>query len=155
MICILDANVLLRIADPTAVQHLTAVSGVNSLANLGLTPQTIPQSIFEFWVVATRPIDKNGLGLSTIDCEKTVAQLIETFPVINDSPSLFLEWLELVATFQCQGKVAHDARYVAAMRAHKIKHFLTFNITDFARYEDLIVLDPNALANSKSQSGLS
>jgi predicted nucleic acid-binding protein len=146
MTCVLDANVLLRIADPGAAQHLTAISAVNSLAKLGLTPRTIPQSIFEFWVVATRPIEKNGLGLSISDCEKTSVDMIATFPLINDHSSLVQEWLELVAAYQCQGKVAHDARYVAAMRTHKITHILTFNAVDFARYPDLTVLDPNSLA---------
>lgn len=56
----------------------------------------------------------------------------------------------MVAAYACQGKVAHDARYVAAMRAHGLTHLLTFNGADFARFPGITVLDPHTVATSAS-----
>jgi predicted nucleic acid-binding protein len=38
----------------------------------------------------------------------------------------------------------HDARLVASMKANGVTHILTFNISDFARYEveGIVVVDP-------------
>jgi hypothetical protein len=43
------------------------------------------------------------------------------------------------------GKKAHDTRLVAAMLVHGVKHILTFNVGDFARYPNVVVLDPISL----------
>jgi hypothetical protein len=40
------------------------------------------------------------------------------------------------------GKKAHDARLVAAMLAHGLSRLLTFNVSDFARYPGITVLEP-------------
>jgi predicted nucleic acid-binding protein len=64
------------------------------------------------------------------------------FTLLPDRPTLLTEWEGLVGTYQCIGKVAHDARLVAAMRTHGVTHLLTFNGADFARYPGLTVLDP-------------
>lgn len=143
---ILDANILLRFADTASVEHPTTVVAIDFLSQQGFVPRTVPQSIFEFWVVATRPTANNGLGLTDIDCEATATGLTTTFPVIDDKPSLFAEWWALVVAHQCRGKVAHDARYAAAMKTHGITRILTFNTADFARYPGIIVLDPHVVA---------
>ena len=40
------------------------------------------------------------------------------------------------------GKMAHDARLVAAMKRHDITHLLTFNDRDFSRFTDIMVVNP-------------
>jgi predicted nucleic acid-binding protein len=64
------------------------------------------------------------------------------FPLLPDQPTLLAEWKSLVVTYQCQGKVSHDARLVAAMRTHGLTDILTFNVGDFQRYPGLTVIDP-------------
>ncbi|OWK43906.1 type II toxin-antitoxin system VapC family toxin [Fimbriiglobus ruber] len=148
MIVVLDVNVLLRFIDTTAIQHPVAVTALVALRTQGWTLRTVPQAIYEFWVVATRPVANNGLGLSPIECDQTVCDLVDTFPVLNDDPMLFTEWRVVVTANACQGKPAHDARYVAAMRTHGVTRILTFNVADFTRYPGLTVLDPNMVATS-------
>jgi predicted nucleic acid-binding protein len=148
MIIVLDANVLLRLADPTSAAHAIAATAVATLRAQGNALHTVPQSVYEFWAVATRPIANNGLGLSCAECWREVANLKASFPLLDDKPTLFTQWETIVSIFSCQGKVAHDARYVAAMRTHGLTHLLTFNVNDFARYAGLTVLDPNTVAVS-------
>lgn len=145
---VLDANVLLRLADPTSAAHGIAATAVSTLRAQGNTFHIVPQCVYEFWAVASRPIANNGLGLTSAQCAGEVAKLEASFPLLDDKPTLFMEWKAVVAAFACHGKVAHDARYVAAMRTHGLTHLLTFNVIDFTRYTGLTVLDPTAVAAS-------
>jgi predicted nucleic acid-binding protein len=145
---LLDANVLLRLADPSSKTHAIAARAVLTLRSQGESPILVPQCIYEFWVVATRPIANNGLGLSSVECARDVANLKASFPFLDDKPTLFTEWEAIVSAFTCHGKLAHDARYVAAMRTHGLTHLLTFNVSDFSRYPGLTILDPNMIAAS-------
>lgn len=40
------------------------------------------------------------------------------------------------------GAKVHDARIVAAMKAHGIDHLLTFNTNDFKRYLEITAISP-------------
>lgn len=143
---VLDANVLLRIADPSAAHRPVAVAARAALWAQGHALRTFEQSVREFWVVATRPAANNGLGLSVPDADREVTTILGYARLLQDPPGLFAEWRRLVVTYQCWGKPAHDARYVAAMGLLGLTHFLTFNTADFARFPGLVALDPGAVA---------
>jgi hypothetical protein len=150
MTVVLDANVLLRFSDTTAAQHPTAVAALAALHAQGHALRTLPQSRYEFWVVATRPVAANGLGLAPAECDATLAGFAVTFPLLDDVPGICAEWQHLVTAGACQGKVAHDARYVAAMHIHSVPHLLTFNVADFTRFAGITILDPAVVALSPS-----
>lgn len=60
-------------------------------------------------MVATRPVDVNGLGW---DVEKTCTEIEQTlnqFPQLEETPQIFSRWLNLVKTYQIKGKRVHDA----------------------------------------------
>ena len=113
----------------------------------------MPQTIYEFWATATRPVAANGLGLSVAECQTQVARIKRLFLFLDDRPMLFAEWEALVATYQCHGRVSFDARLVAAMRTHGVIRILTLNVADFTRYSGLTVLDPNTFAASTTAPG--
>lgn len=145
---LLDANILLRLLDPWQAQHLVAMRALRQLGMMEAQMLTVPQSFYELWVVATRPLTNNGMGLTPAACQQWIDRLVVQFPLLDDTPALFSEWLTLVRVHNCSGKVAHDARYVAAMQTHSITRLLTFNTTDFSRYPAITVLDPHTLALS-------
>jgi len=152
MSILLDTNILLRLADPLNSFHTAAKAAVLTLWQRGEMLQTVPQNLFEFWAVATRPIVNNGLGLSTSECVAELSRIKLSFPLLLDMPALLTEWEALVAAHDCKGKQAHDARLVAAMRTHGINQLLTFNTGDFTRYPGLTLLDPAQLAASGSST---
>jgi hypothetical protein len=76
MIILLDANVLLRLTDPASATHAIAAAAVSTLRAHGDMLHMIPQCVYEFWAVATRPIANHGLGLSSAECLREVANLI-------------------------------------------------------------------------------
>ena len=148
MIVVLDTNVLLRYADPNDPAHPIVITALGVLRATGYALHLVPQNLYEFWVVATRPLDRNGLGLTVPECEQTLTPIEAAFPVLLDKPSLLAEWRSLVMAHACKGKIAHDARIVAAMRTHGLTHLLTFNVGDFARFPGLTVLDPKSIGAS-------
>jgi predicted nucleic acid-binding protein len=60
---LLDTNILLRIIEPAHPMHQTAVDALVVLTQAKETICIVPQTLYEFWVVATRPRADNGLGL--------------------------------------------------------------------------------------------
>lgn len=59
---------------------------------------------------------------------------------VDDGIREFTLWFDIVIRYSVQGKQVHDARLVATMLTHEVRHLLTFNTQDFQRYADLIVL---------------
>jgi predicted nucleic acid-binding protein len=64
---LVDTNVFLRASDASSEQYETCVAALGSLAGQGWNAFVCAQVIIEFWTVATRPRDVNGLGFSIDD----------------------------------------------------------------------------------------
>ncbi|QDV81055.1 type II toxin-antitoxin system VapC family toxin [Botrimarina mediterranea] len=143
---LVDANVLLRLVQPSHSMHAAAFESLARLRESGEPLVIVPQVLYEYWVVATRPTDVNGLGLSATEADADINKLIGRFRFLRDERSVFERWHELVAQYQVLGKNAHDARLVAAMVRHDTTRILTFNVSDFKRYEGIEVLDPLVVA---------
>lgn len=99
-----------------------------------------PQNIVELWVVATRPKEVNGLGLTPSRAALYMARIMRTFPVLLETPVIHREWQRLVVTHRVFGKKAHDTRLVAAMLVNGVEEIVTFNGDDFRRYSGIKVL---------------
>jgi predicted nucleic acid-binding protein len=142
---LLDTNILGRMLQVGHVQHQAAVDAVAALVARGDSPRLVPQVLYELWVVATRPVANNGLGLTAAEAGTELSRLQHLFPILPDSPAIFPEWEPLVLTYSVLGKPAHDAKLVAAMTVHGLTHLLTFNTGDFSRFPGIMVLDPSSL----------
>ena len=139
---LVDTNVLLRSAQPSHPMHADAARAVGELLSRGEVLSIIAQNIIEYWAVATRPVEANGLGLSVADTGNELARLKGIFQMLPDTPAIFTEWETLVSRHAVKGKEVHDARIVAAMLAHRVTNLLTFNTGDFKRYTAITSVDP-------------
>jgi len=137
-----DTNILTRSAQPRHPMHRAAVDAVAALRQQGEGLYLAPQNLYEFWVVCTRPIGENGLGMAPAEAQDEIAKLKQLFALLEDTPALFPSWERLVVQHQVRGKNAHDARLVAAMETHNIERILTFNVSDFQRYPGILVYSP-------------
>lgn len=133
MACLVDTNVLVRLANTADAQYSQAANAVVELHRRGEVLHISPQILIEFRNVATRPISVNGLGLSTDDAEMKAADFEAQFGVLDDRPDIFPAWKDIVHCYAVAGKQVHDARLVAVCHVHSISHLLTFNVTHFAR----------------------
>ncbi len=144
--CLIDTNILLRIAQPASQQHLKAVQAVEELKRRKTRLVLVPQVVYEYWTVATRPVEVNGLGMNATLIQKSVTLLLEEFTLLKDERGIFNLWHQLVTENEVSGKKTHDVRLVAAMKRHGIEGLLTYNIVDFRRYEPILVIDPDDLS---------
>jgi predicted nucleic acid-binding protein len=145
---LVDTNVLLRRAEKSHPSNVNATNAVITLVAKGQNLCVLPQNIIEFWSVATRPIQQNGLGWSAIDADLEISRLEAIFTVLPDAVSIYREWRRIVLDNTVLGKKVHDARIVAAMRVHGISKLLTLNIKDFRRFTDIELIDPTSFLAS-------
>ena len=138
----IDTNVLLRSVQPSHPMHAAAVRAVAGFIRDGEALVVTPQVVAEFWNVATRPIDNNGLGLSHQDAHSEVAKLEEFCTVLGESIDVYTEWKRLVRALGVSGVKVHDARLEAAMNVHGVGRILTFNAQDFSRYREIQAIVP-------------
>jgi predicted nucleic acid-binding protein len=138
----LDTNILTRAAQPVHSSHKDALDALEVLRKQGEDLCIYPQNLYEFWVVATRPLSANGLAMAIAEAEEELKSVKKLFRFLNDTPAVYEEWERLVLRHAVSGKTAHDARIVAAMVVHGITQLLTFNASDFKRFSDIVVLTP-------------
>lgn len=142
---LLDTNILSRLAEPADKDHKVAVDALAALRANGHELCLVPQNLYEFWVVSTRPAAQNGRGKTPDEMTAEFVFLKTHFSILPDTPAVFPEWETPVTTYKVSGKPAHDARLVAAMSAHGVAHLLTFNDADFRRYAGVTPLPPAAV----------
>ena len=145
MSVLLDTNILTRSIQLNHPMRLPAENAVAILRAQGEQLCIVPQNLYEFWVVCTRPISQNGLGMTAAETEAEVVRLKGFFTLLDDTPSILTAWERLVTQYQVVGKNAHDARLVAAMLVHGVPRILTFNDRNFQRYPAIAVLSPQAV----------
>ena len=140
---LLDANILVRISnhrDPDCQRTLRAVFSCKKTDEVVLAPQTR----YEFWAVATRPEQFNGLGMRIGRARQWIAATQNIFRLLVEPPKMLETWAALVERHEVKGFRAHDARYVALMQLHGITRLMTYNVKHFQDY-GITLLDPATL----------
>jgi predicted nucleic acid-binding protein len=151
---LLDTNILLRLAQPISPHHASAVNAMLQLEQASVVRCLVPQVVYEFWAVATRPLDANGLEMTVPQVEQSVQQALVDYPLLRDERGIFTHWLPLVSSNDVKGKNTHDARLVAAMLRHGVTHLLTFNQPDFSRFTEITVVTPDEIVSGRVPAGL-
>ncbi|HVK18592.1 MAG TPA: PIN domain-containing protein [Fimbriiglobus sp.] len=141
-----DTNLLIRLLNPSDANNALARAAMSQLLRNGDELVLMPQNLYEFWSVATRPADKNGHGLTPTATAAELVKLRAQFTILDDTPAILPEWERLVVAHAVLGKNAHDARLVAAMHVYGVTHLLTFNDGDFRRFTGITVLTPASVA---------
>lgn len=139
---VVDTSVLVRILDSASKQHGSSVEALSELVRQGCELCLVPQNLYEFWVVITRKVDANGLGLSVVKAKDELHQLESLFTVLRDERQILERWLSLVTRFKISGTSAHDARIAAAMDRHSISSILTLDPKVFRRIPHIDVFTP-------------
>ena len=147
---LLDTNILLRSADPNSESYSLVRNAVNSLIEDGGTCYITSQVLIEFWAVATRPLNVNGLGWTPERTKNQINQFIARFTLLEETPDIFPLWFQLVTDYNIKGKRTHDIRLLAVMKAHNITHLLTFNSEDFIPLPNITIVQPQDFINSPS-----
>jgi len=133
---VLDTNVLLAATDQARERHMQALAALNVWPASGLVLYTSGQIMREYLAVATRPVDRNGLGMGRRDAIANVRALRARLNLLAEDIKVSDRLLQLLETVECAGKQVHDANVVATMLVHGIDTLVTMNVGDFARFGD-------------------
>jgi len=141
MAAFVDTNVLLAATDRDRDTHARAVafleSGLDGKARLFLTGQILR----EYLVVATRPVEVNGLGMEPDAALGNLGEFQKAALLLPEDQKTTRLLRTLVQRHQLRGKGIHDANVVASMFRHGLEKLKTFNPQDFERYETLQLIE--------------
>lgn len=143
---LVDTNVLLSATASQRPLHHTALTLLNTWPNQGIVLAASTQVFREYLVVATRPVESNGLGLGLDDALANVAAFRSRMRLLVDSEAVWERLQGLIASYGCKGKQIHDANLVASALAWGVVKLVTANIGDFNRFAaELEVIDLAAI----------
>jgi predicted nucleic acid-binding protein len=141
----LDTNIVLRLFNAAAPEHDSVRTAIGLLESNGEEFRIGLQVLVEAWVVATRPVERNGLGWSAEIAMAALEAARTRFPVLVDDETTTGRWVDAVSKHVVLGKRAHDARIVALMASHGITQLLTLNVQDFAGMPWVVPVHPDTV----------
>jgi len=135
---VLDTNVLLAASDTGRFEHASARAVLDQWPARGTTLYTSGQILREYLSVTTRPVERNGLGLSQSDSVANVRALCGRLRVLAENEKVAKRLLELLDQVVCTGRQVHDANVVATMLVNGIETLVTINVGDFTRFGEQV-----------------
>ena len=134
---ILDTNVLVSATASQRELHAAAQDVMQWPAS-GRRIHVSGQILREYLVVATRPLESNGLGLACAEAVANVSIFRSAVHCLEENDQVQRKLVELVQSHECRGFLVHDANVVATALAHGIPAIVTENQRDFLRFADLV-----------------
>ncbi|SRR6266436_6079091 len=142
---LVDTNILLRSVQPNHPLCSQATHAVSRLIRQKDAVFFCSQNIAEFWNVATRPAERNGLGFSPQEVLQEVGNIEKSLTLLPDVPAIYTAWKQIVSNYKVQGVKVYDARLVAIMSIYTVESVLTFNSIDFERFTNVRAIHPSSL----------
>ena len=142
---LVDSNILLRWVKPDHSDYPLVVSAIEAIVRRGDVLGYTSQNVGEFWNACTRPVDRNGYGLTPQETDRRAKFFEQRLRLLPDSLAVHEEWRRLVVAHDVSGVQVHDARLAAAMRVHGVGRILTFNDRDFFRLPGIEAIHPRAV----------
>jgi predicted nucleic acid-binding protein len=140
--CLVDSNVLLRWVKPDHNDYRLVVEAIDAMLRRDAVLCYTSQNVGKFWNTCTRPLDRNGYGLSPQEADHRARFFEERLRLLPDGLAVHEEWRRLLVAHGVSGVQVHDARLAAAMRVNGVRRILTFNAADFSRYPDIEAIHP-------------
>lgn len=146
--CLLDSNILLRAGKIEGVHFPEVEQALESLSTAKVPLYYTSQMLGEFWNVCTRPLDKNGFGLSVQKADLLARSLEGDYILLAEIPAVHDRWRSLLVEHKVKGVQVHDARIAASMYVNGVSDLLTLNPRDFVRFPGIRVLRPGEIGEA-------
>jgi predicted nucleic acid-binding protein len=131
---LVDTSILLRQVNPADARHSLTLESLTRLRQQGELLTVARQNFVEFRNAATRPLDKNGLGLTPQQADAELDEMEELYPRLPEDDGAYTLWRDLCKAAGVSGKQVHDTRLVAVCVTAGVLRVLTWNPSDFARF---------------------
>lgn len=139
-LALVDTNVLLEATDEGRRLHSRALGLFRSAPGDGVDLFLGTQIIREYLVVATRPVELNGLGMTTdraLDNIKRFQQRASLIAETLQAGELFLKWAE---KYRIRGKRLHDLQILATASVAGMHALITANERDYPKSPPLAII---------------
>lgn len=136
-----DNNVLVYSTNSFSPWHRVARDRLQEARQLGVDLVISTQILREYLAVATRSSTTTG-SPSLSELLDNVRLFRTQFTVVLNSPLVLDHLTALIRSIPLAGRQVHDANIVATMQVYGIRHLLTHNTADFARFAHLITVVP-------------
>src|SRR6266480_4371210 len=97
---LVDTNVLVRLAHRAHPHSAAAEAALVRLSEDGHELRVVPQVLYEYWSVATRPTEQNGLGFLAETVNADIDWIKGYFAVLRDERGVLEPWQTLVGRYQ-------------------------------------------------------
>ena len=117
-LCLVNSNILIRWVQPTDPDFPIVEAAVASLISSGAILCYASQNLGKFWNASTRPVGRNGFGLSPEEADRRARRFESRLRLLPDSLAVHEEWRRLLVDYSVSGVQVHDAHLVATMLMH-------------------------------------
>src|SRR3954469_7326517 len=117
---LVDTNILARLPNGGDVLRDLAKAAIVRMLRDNEQMVIAPQSLYEFWVVLTRPEKDNGYGFTPTQAQRWLWRAKQLCTLLPDTPEIYQRWENLVTTHNVLGKKGHDAHLAAWMHFHAV-----------------------------------
>ncbi len=100
-----DTNILLRLAQPGDPHRQPARSAIRLLRTRdGESFAIAPQSLYEMYVVCSRPTSANGFGMTSQQSRAEIAKARSFFQLLPETAQVYTTWERLIDQYAILGK---------------------------------------------------
>src|SRR5580658_3233655 len=103
-----DTNILIRLVKRDHPEYPLVRGAVEALRQEGVKLGYTMKNMAEFWNASTRPIERNGFGLTVEEAEANAREIERAFVFLADSEAVYREWRSLVVRHRVSGAQVHD-----------------------------------------------
>ena len=135
-----DSNVLVYAQLAESPWHEPARHALQQAAKAQRSLWISRQVIREYAVIMSRP-QTFAAPLAAEILIQRIGYLQQHFRVADDTAAVTEALLKLLKNYAIGGKQVHDANIVATLQVQGIRHLLTHNAKDFARFGDGLVVE--------------
>lgn len=142
---LVDTNVLLEATDEGRRLHHHALELFRNASDAGVDLFLGTQVLREYLVVATRPIENNGLGMTSDHAIENLKRFQKRASLVAETlaaAELFMEW---VGKYQIRGKRLHDLQILATASVAGMHALITANEKDYPNFSPLGIIPLSAL----------
>jgi predicted nucleic acid-binding protein len=134
---LVDANILVYAASPTAVQHQASRALLESELNLCVAPQVFA----EFYAVVTNA-RRVTVPFTPTEARAFITELARHLEVLPVPAAVVSRWTELAERHKVTGANVFDLQLAATMIENGVRRIYTYNPADFEILGELDVLTP-------------
>lgn len=137
-----DTNILLAATDTDRSGHANSQKLLGRGLNGELRLFACGQILREYLVVATRPVENNGLGLTPEKALDNIQSFRRCIRLLDENDATTRRLEALIAASRLKAKRIHDANIVSIMIENGLHELFTLNPDDFKPFPTIITRQP-------------